>query len=393
MGIDVGAVRADTPAVAELVHLNNAGSSLPPAPVVEAVVGHLRLEARVGGYEAAERAEGLVEGFYTAVARMLGARPEEVAFVESATRAWEAGFGAVRLQAGDRVLTTTSEYPSNALGLVKAARERGVRVEVVADGPEGVVDLGALERELGRGGVRLVALNHMPTHNGLVNPVQEVGALCRAAGAVFLLDACQSVGQWDLDVERLGCDLLTGTGRKFLRGPRGTGFLYARAGADLVEPAVVDVSSAHWVGEGEYRVRADARRFESFERSVAGQIGLGVAVDYAVALGLERVRERVGALAEYARERLGQVAGVRVLDRGPVRSGIVTFAVRGVPAEHVRAHLVGAGVNVSVARVWNQVWEPREGVDEAVRASVHYFNTEEEVEVLVREVKERQGRG
>lgn len=393
MGIDVDAVRADTPAVAGLVHLNNAGSSLPPVPVVEAVVGHLREEARVGGYEAAERAEERVEGFYTAVARLVGARPEEIAFVESATRAWEAGFGAVRLGAGDRVLTTTSEYPSNAFALVKAARERGARVEVVPDGPDGAVDLGALERELGRGGVRLVAMNHMPTHNGLVNPVQEVGALCRAAGVLFLLDACQSVGQWDLDVERLGCDLLTATGRKYLRGPRGTGFLYARAGADLGEPAAVDVSSAHWEGRGRYRVREDARRFESFERGVAGQIGLGVAVDYAVALGLERVRERVGALAGYARDRLGQMAGVRVLDRGAVRSGIVTFAVRGVPAEHVRAHLVGAGVNVSVSRVWNQVWEEPVGVDEAVRASVHYFNTEEEVEVLVRELKERQGRG
>ncbi|OOC54012.1 MULTISPECIES: aminotransferase class V-fold PLP-dependent enzyme [Nocardiopsis] len=388
MGIDVGAVRAETPAVAEVVHLNNAGSSLSPVPVVDAVVGHVRLEARIGGYEAAERAEAAVEGFYTGVARMVGARPEEIAFVESATRAWELAFGSVAFEAGDRVLTTTSEYPSNALGMVKAARERGVRVQVVGDDASGVMDLEALERELDRGGVRVVAVNHMPTHNGLVNPAERIGALCRRAGALFLLDACQSVGQWDLDVERLGCDVLAATGRKYLRGPRGTGFLYVRSGADLGEPPVVDVSSAHWEGQG-YRVREDARRFESFERSVAGQIGLGVAAGYAVDVGLAAIQERVGSLAGYARERLSQVDGVRVLDRGARRSGIVTFAVEGASAERVHAFLGRAGVNVSVARVWNQVWERDVGVDEAVRASVHYFNTEEEVETLVRLVKER----
>ncbi|MFF8763528.1 aminotransferase class V-fold PLP-dependent enzyme [Nocardiopsis dassonvillei] len=381
MGVDVAAVRADTSGVGQAAHLDNAGSSLPPDVVVEAVVDHLRLEARVGGYAAADLAQARVEGFYTAVARLVGARPQEIAFTESATRAWELAFGSVVFADGDRVLTTASEYPSNALGMVKAARERGVRVQVVPDDADGVMDVGALERELARGGVRVVAINHMPTHNGLVNPAERIGALCRRFGVLFVLDACQSAGQWDLDVERLGCDVLAVTGRKFLRGPRGTGFVYVRSGADLGEPPVVDVTSAHWEGRG-YRVREDARRLESFERNVAGQIGLGVAVDYALAVGMEPIRERVGALAEQARDRLGRLAGVRVLDRGRVRSGIVTFAVEGVAAEGVRAALGEAGVRVSVSRLWNQVWEPGVGVDEAVRASVHYFNTEAEVEAL-----------
>lgn len=386
MGIDVSAVRAQTPAVAGVAHLNNAGSSLAPDPVVEAVVEHVRLEARVGGYEAAERAGRAVEGFYTAVAGLVGARPEEIAFVESATRAWELAFGSVVLERGDRVLTTTSEYSSNAFGLVKASRERGVRVRVVEDDAWGVVDLEALERELARGGVRMVAINHMPTHNGLVNPVREVGALCRRYGALFLLDACQSVGQWVVDVERVGCDLLAATGRKYLRGPRGTGFLYARSGADLGEPPVVDVTSARWEGQG-YRVRDDARRYESFERNVAGQIGLGVAAGYAADVGMAAVQERVAGLADYTRERLSSVAGVRVLDRGVERSGIVTFTVGGVQARRVREALSASGVNVSVSRVTNQVWEQRRSVEEVVRASVHYFNTEAEVESLVRVVE------
>lgn len=266
-------------------------------------------------------------------------------------------------------------------------------MEVVADDGDGVVDVGALERALGQGGVGLVAINHMPTHNGLVNPVERVGRACRARGVLFLVDACQSVGQVEVDVERVGCDFLTATGRKFLRGPRGTGLLYARAGARVGEPAVVDVSSAEWVGEGAYRVREDARRFESFERSVAGQLGLAVAADYAYALGLDAVAARVGWLGEVLRERLSALPGVDVWDRGRVgqRSGIVTFSVEGVGAEWVRAFLARKGVSVSVSWVHNQVWEYPQIPEEVVRASVHYYNTEEEVAVLVDLVAQRVG--
>lgn len=377
----------------ERVHLNSAGAALMPDQVVQEVVSHVRLEARVGGYEAAELVSDRVEGFYASVARLLGARPQEVAFVESATRAWELALGSVPLKAGDRVLTTVSEYSSNGMGLVKAAGAVGARVEVVADDGDGVVDVGALERALDRGGVVLVAINHMPTHNGLVNPVERVGRACRARGVLFLVDACQSVGQVEVDVDRVGCDFLTATGRKFLRGPRGTGLLYAREGARVGEPAVVDVSSAEWVGEGSYRVREDARRFESFERSVAGQLGLAVAADYAYALGMDAVAGRVGWLGQVLRERLSVLAGVRVWDRGRVgeRSGIVTFSVQGVGAEWVRAYLVREGVNVSVSRVHNQVWEYPELPEEVVRASVHYYNTEEELAVLVGLVAQRVG--
>lgn len=377
----------------ERVHLNSAGAALMPDQVVQEVVSHLWLEARVGGYEAAEAASDRVEGFYASVARLLGARPQEVAFTESATRAWELALGSVPLKAGDRVLTTVSEYSSNGMGLVKAAGAVGARVEVVADDGDGVVDVGALERALGQGGVVLVAINHMPTHNGLVNPVERVGRACRARGVLFLVDACQSVGQVEVDVDRVGCDFLTATGRKFLRGPRGTGLLYAREGARVGEPAVVDVSSAEWVGEGSYRVREGARRFESFERSVAGQLGLAVAADYAYALGMDVVAGRVGWLGEVLRERLLALAGVRVWDRGRVgeRSGIVTFSVQGVGAEWVRAYVARAGVNVSVSRVHNQVWEYPQIPEEVVRASVHYYNTEEELAVLVALVAERVG--
>lgn len=382
MGIDVAAVRADTPATQGLAYLDNAGSALPPVQVHAAVVEHLRLEERIGGYRAQERVAERLADVRGGLARLVGALPEEIALTESATRAWELALGSVPLRAGDRVLTTTSEYSSNGMGMIKAASEVGAHVQVVPDDGVGQMDLVVLERELAVGGVRLVAVNHMPTHNGLVNPVERIGALCRAHGALFLVDACQSVGQAEVDVRRWGCDVLTATGRKYLRAPRGTGFLYVRRGAVLAEPPTVDVFSAQWQGPGRYRVRQDAQRYESFERSVACQLGLGVAVEYALDLGMGQIQERVRSLAEHTRQRLGRVPGVRVWDRGEHRSGIVTFSVQGRASAQVCDDLWDRGVGVTVSRVSNQVWEEPTQVPERLRASVHYYNTEVEVEAL-----------
>ncbi|GLZ10181.1 aminotransferase class V [Actinomadura sp. NBRC 104425] len=383
MGIDIDKARADTPGCARVAHFNNAGAALPPRPVIDAVNRHLELEALTGGYEAYEQASAAVGRFYDAVAGLLGADPGELAYVENATRAWDMAFYAIPFRRGDRILTTTSEYASNAIAYQQVARARGVRVEVVPDDADGQISLEALAAELARGDVRLVSLNHVPTHNGLVNPAAEVGRLTRAAGALFLLDACQSVGQLAVDVRQIGCDMLSATGRKFLRGPRGTGLLYVRR--DVVrtlEPPFLDLHSATWTAPQEYVVRDDARRFETWERYVAGQIGLGVAADYASALGVAAIEARVTALAAGLRDELAARPGVRVLDRGVRRSGIVTFTVDGHEAADVKLALREQGVNVSVTS-GQQRFDPGGGVS-AVRASVHYYNTEDEVERLLR---------
>ncbi|WP_460758309.1 aminotransferase class V-fold PLP-dependent enzyme [Nocardiopsis oceani] len=383
MGVDVAGLRADTPGCAGLAFFDNAGAALVPRQVTEAMVAHLELEARVGGYEAMDLAQAQLEEGMAQVAGLIGAAPEEVVFFEGASQAWSQALGAVALVPGQRVLTTTSEYASNGVGLLRAAALRGVRVEVVADDADGVLDVGALEEELGRGDVGLVAINHMPTHNGLVNPAEQVGALCRRFGVTYLLDACQSVGQWEVDVERIGCDLLSATGRKFLRGPRGSGFLYVRSGARLGEPLLVNHIGGEWTGSGQYRVLPGAAGFASFEHAVAAQIGLGVAARYARRVGMGWARERIGVLSDRLRSALGQVPGVRVCDRGRSLSGIVTFAVAGRDAVWVSKVLRERGVSTRVSHPGAQVWDGwGEPGREVVRASVHYYNTEEEVGAL-----------
>jgi selenocysteine lyase/cysteine desulfurase len=387
--IDLERVRADTPGVAHVAHLNNAGSALPPRPVHDAVVDHLQREAEIGGYEAARERRDRWEHTYDALARLLNASRDEIAVIENATRAWDMAFYAFRFEPGDRILTGRAEYASNWIALRQVADRTGASIEVVPDDEHGQIDVAALERALD-GDVKLVSVVHVPTQSGLVNPVVDVGRVTRAAGVPLLLDACQSAGQLPLDVDEIGCDILSGTGRKFLRGPRGTGFLYVRR--DLIgqlEPPLLDMHAAEWLPDGDYRIRSDARRFENWETYYAGKVGLGVAVDYALALGVDEIRARIDELATRLRMALAGLDGVTLLDRGETLAATVTFEVAGHEPVEVRDRLAERGVNVSVMDAASAQLDfgPR-GIAEAVRASVHYYNDDNDLDRLVEGIKE-----
>lgn len=383
--IDVSRARADTPGCTGVAHLNNAGAALSPSAVTEAMIGHLRDEQRLGGYEAAAAAAERIDHVYETIAGLIGARRDEIALAENATRAWDMAFYGMRFTRGQRILTARAEYASNAIAYLQTAERTGVRIEVVDDDDAGQLDVADLARRMDDD-VALVAITHVPTQGGLVNPVAAIAAVTRAAGVPFLLDACQSIGQLPVDVAALGVDMLSATGRKWLRAPRGTGFLYVSAAMlDRLDPPFLDLHSATWIEPDRYEIRPDARRFESWEADYAARIGLGVAVDYARDLGLDAIAARVGALAEDLRSRLTQLPGVAMHDRGERRCGIVTFTVDGVPAADVRAALSIAGVNTSVTgQVSAQYDMPRRGLPELVRASPHYYNTEDELDLLCR---------
>ena len=384
---DIERARRDTPGVDRVAHLNNAGAALPPTQVTDAVIAHLRRESEMGGYEAAAAAADQVDHTYQAIARLIDCATDEVAVVENATRAWDMAFYGLSFEPGDRILTARAEYASNVIALLQVARRTGAVVEVIENDDSGQLSVSDLRRRLsaGDGPVKLVAITHVPTQGGLVNPAEEVGTATREAGVPYLLDACQSVGQLDVDVERIGCDLLSATGRKFLRGPRGTGFLYARRDfIEHVEPPFLDLHAATWTAPDQYEMRADARRFENWETNYAAKIGLGVAVDYALSWGLESIEERVTGLARSLRELLTQLDGVEVHDQGQRRCGIVSFTVAGVPAGEVQRALADRGVNVSVSVVdYARLDLPSRGLPDLVRASVHYYNTDDELDQLV----------
>ena len=387
--IDLERVRAETPGCLGHVFLDSAGSSLPPAPVLDAVVGHLRREAEVGGYVAEEERAADLARVRESLARLLGCAAEDVALLDSATRAWTQLFYAVPLGAGDRILLSRSEYASNAIAALQRARRHDARVEVVPAGPTGELDLDALERLLDER-VRIVSLVHVPTNGGLVNPVAEATELVHRAGGLVLLDACQSVGQLAVDVRSLGVDALAGTGRKWLRGPRGTGFLYVRPElARELEPPILDLHSATWTADDRYELAGDATRFELWESDVAARLGLGAAVDYLLALGVEEVEAAVRARAELLRSLLRAIDGVTVADLGRRPSGIVSFAVRSVPAAGVRDALAKRRITVTVSSRSSTLLDMTDrGLDALVRASPHYFVSEEQLEAVAAAVSE-----
>jgi selenocysteine lyase/cysteine desulfurase len=381
MAIDLARVRAETPGCANVLHFNNAGAALMPRPVVEAQLAHIRLEAEIGGYEAAAREHAKVEHVYDALARLLNCAREEIAVVENATRAWDMAFYSLPFAPGDRILTAAAEYASNVMPCYQMARRTGCRVEVVPNDEHGQLSLAALESMMDER-VKLIAVTHVPTNGGLVNPAAAIGGVARKWGVPFLLDACQSAGQMPLDVAALGCDMLSATSRKYLRGPRGVGFLYVRRGlVERLEPPFVDLHSAIWTARDGYELRDDARRFENWETNYAAKIGLGVAVDYALALGLDEIYARIRHLAALLRERLARIPRVALRDLGAERCGIVTLTVEDEAPAALQRALAAQAINVTVSSRGSTRFDMEaRGLEAVLRASVHYYNSEAEVE-------------
>ena len=382
--LDLEQVRKDTPAVEHQSFLHSAGSSLMPKPVVEAMIDHIRLEERVGGYAAVDQMQAQLDGVYASVAGLLSAAPDEIALVENATVAWQMAFYALPWKSGDRVLTTQAEYAANYVAYLQMAKQSGIVIDVVPNDASGAMDAEALRRMIDVR-VKLISITWIPTNGGLVNPAAAVGQIARAAGVPFLLDACQAIGQMPVDVQAIGCDILTGTGRKFLRGPRGTGFLYVRRELLLqLEPPMIDHFAAPWTSRSDYTLRPDARRFETWENNYAGRLGLGAAADYARRIGLDVIERRCRRLASRLRDGLGALRHVALHDLGENPSAIVSFSVKdrtvlevlnAATAENI---VIGASLPAST-----RLDSEARGLPVILRASPHYFNTDADVDRLV----------
>jgi selenocysteine lyase/cysteine desulfurase len=354
--------------------------------VREAVRAHLDLEDELGGYEAAESQAAPIRACYQAVAALLGARPENIAVVQNSTVAFAQAISAFDLGPGDVVLTTRSDYASNQIMYLSLARRRGVEIVRAPDAVEGGVDPDEVRRLVNRHRPALVALTWVPTNAGLVQPAEAVGVVCRDAGVPYLIDGCQAVGQIPIDIHRLHCDFLAATARKFLRGPRGIGFLYAsdRVLQKGAHPLLVDMHGATWTEADTFVLTPDARRFETWEFAHALVLGLGAAARYALEVGLDTARDRSRDLAAYTRERLGTLSGVRVLDRGPELCAIVTAAIPKHNALDLKLALRARGINTSSPQREDAVIDMDEKrASSALRISPHYYNTREEIDTAV----------
>ncbi len=382
--LDHDRIRRDTPGASGRVFLDSAGSSLPPTVVVDTAIAHLRREAEIGGYRAASERLDDLAAVKTSIGTLIGAPASTIALSDSATRAWTDFFYSVPLSAGDRILLCEAEYASNAISALHRAEVSGATVEVIPSDASGCIDVDALEQMLDDR-VRVVSVVHAPTNGGLINPARAVADLAHRHGALVLLDACQSIGQLRVDVDELGVDALSATGRKWLRGPRGTGFLYLRPElAASLHPPALDLHSAQWEDSSTYRMADDATRFEFWECDVAARLALGAAVDYLLELGIDDVADAISERAEYLRAGMRRIPGVTVHDLGDRKSGIVSFTMDGEEPVAVRDRLADRNVTVTVShRGSTRLDMTGRGLDAVVRASPHYFVTFAELDTML----------
>jgi selenocysteine lyase/cysteine desulfurase len=393
---DFAKARAETPAVANGVYLNSASCSLMPQPVITAVQDYFALEARVGGYHAVAQESAALEAVYGSVAALINAKPNEIALMGSHTLAWQSVFQGLRFKEGDRILTSRSEYGANYVAFLQMQRRTGCVIDVIPCGNDGATDPLALEKMIDDR-VKLIAINWIPTNGGLMNPAAEIGNVARSHGIPYLLDACQALGQMPVDVKELGCDFLTSAGRKWLRGPKGSGFLYVREdqlSAPGCEPGIIDDFGALWSQSDKYEVIDTARCFETHEQQPALRLGLGVAVEYARRIGLDNIRERVNHLAEGLRGELAALQGIRVQDLGSERAGLVTFTHDDIPAADITAALHKENICVkTIPQAGAYLDTLARDIPELVRVSAHYFNNEDELEALLKALRAAIGTG
>ncbi len=382
--------REDTPGCSKRVHLNNASAGLMTRSVLDAITTHLQRESVFGGYESSDEAEASVIAAYSNLAQLLGANPRNVAVVENSTVAFFQALSAFDFRPGDVIVTTRNDYISNQLAYLSLARRQGIEVRRAADLPEGGVDPQSVRELLRDPRVRLLAVTWVPTNSGLMQPVETLGEVADSAGVPYLIDACQAVGEIPIDVARLRCDFLSATGRKFLRGPRGIGFLYVsdRALQRGDHPLYIDMRGADWITADTFELTPDARRFENWEFAYALVLGLGEAARYALSVDVGRGGRRARELAATLRTKLAAIPGYRVLDRGKDLAAIVTAAVSGWDAPALVTALRQRGINTSASLGAYAVIDMAEkNAKSALRVSPHYYNTEAELGILIDALK------
>src|SRR6266404_2870403 len=393
---DIQQLRQDTPGCEHCVHFDNASAGLMPRPVLDTMVGHLNRESRFGGYQSADDAADAVLDVYALVARLTGALPRNIALVENATAAFFQALSGFDFEPGDIIVTTRNDYISNQLAYLSLAQRRGVEVRRAADLESGGADPHSVRELLRDPRVRLLAVTWVPTNSGLMQPVEALGEVAEAAGVPYLVDGCQAVGQIPVDVATLRCDFFSGAARKFLRGPRGIGFLYVSDRALQRDdfPLYIDMRGADWVSADSFAPASDARRFENWEFAYSLVLGLGEAARYALEVGVERGGRRARELAATLRSKLSGLSGIRVLDSGKELAAIVTIETAGWDARELSKLLRTRGINSSASlRAYAVIDMDEKRAATALRLSPHYYNTEEEIDRVVEELKTVTARG
>ncbi len=388
MNLNIDQLRADTPGVQNVLHFNNAGCSLPIKAVVDVITEYLQLEAMVGGYEAKDQYQKTIDQFYQEAATLINASPDEIAIVGNASEGFNKALYAIPFEVGDIILTSEVEYGNNFINFLNLKKQKGIEIQIIPNDEFGNIMLEKMESMISPQ-VKLIAITHIPTNSGLIVPAEKIGAIAKKHNILYLLDACQSVGHMPVDVEKIQCDFLATTSRKYLRGPRGLGFLYVRKGIlKKLNPPTLDMVTAHWDDVENYHLDSDVKMFENWEKSYALVLGFSKALSYLNQLGIKNTWKRIQHLSNILREKLNHIEGIKVLDIGNQKCGIVSFVLDKIPPEDLHKVLLQQSVNTSVSARFSTVIDmDKRGLSSVNRASIHYYNSEEEIDIFVKKME------
>lgn len=383
-------IRNDTPYCEDKIFFNNAGAALMPRVVPEAIRAYLEKEAQFGGYHVAETLEGEISGFYREAANLINCHPRNIAFVHDATEAYARALSSIPFRPHDFIITTDDDYTSNQIQFISLQRRFDINIVRIRNLENGDLDIDHFQTLIKQHKPKLVAVTHVPNNSGLVQDIETVGEICRKHDLLYLVDACQSTGQIVVDVNAIHCDFLSTTGRKFLRGPRGTGFLYVsdKALDRGLHPLFIDGKGAEWTGEETFSMQDSALRFQTWEAPYALVMGLTEALRYANQIGIEQIETYNAGLMDHLRAQLAEVDGVKTFDRGSKRCNILTWTKAQRSLDQISQALDTNAVYYSTStKGWGLIDFTKKGIEWAIRFSPHYYNTDDECDRVVEVIR------
>lgn len=384
MNIDL--IRSQTKGLDGKLFFNSAGSSLMQDQVVEAMQDYLKQERMMGGYATAAINEDSVQNFYKQAALLIKCKEKNIAFTTSAGDAYNQALYSIPFKSGDIIITTNNDYISNQLSFISLQKRFNVKIVRVKDLDSGGMDTKDCLKKIETLQPKLVAITHIPTSSGLVQDIYSIAPTCKASNAYYLIDTCQSIGQLNVSVKDLSCDFLTATGRKFMRGPRGSGFLYVsdRVLDEELTPLFIDQGGAEWTEEFGFKLVDSAKRFERWEKNFAAVVGLAKAIELINEIGIKNIEKRNQSLQAFARNHLADLSTIECTDVGENLCSIITFTGKDGSINKIEELFRRNNVQYSISGINSALIDfSKRHLTQVVRISPNYFNTEQEILELV----------
>lgn len=374
------------------VYVNSAAASPPPRQVVDTSIDYLQKTASLGPYLPSFREEVYqkIEETREKAAKFIGAKTSEMAFVKNGTEGINFIANGLTWNKGDEIILADIEFHSNYTPWLKLRDKKKVHLKIIKTDFSGVIDVNLIEQEISNR-TKLITVSHLSNASGALQHIEKICEIAKKRDVLTLINASQTLGLIPINVQELDCDFLTGCGRKWLRGPEGSGILYIRESlVESIEPTIIGWGGTTWDFEtNEYYYLSTARRVEAGCPIVPSILGLGAAIDYAQNIGIEEIVTKVEALTRYSFQQLSVIEGIAIYGPKNIenRLAIIPFNVEGLHPDEITNYLEKNNIIIESGTFMANMLLQHYGINKMVRISPHYFNTKVEIDFIVTLIK------